>query len=101
MRIPWISLKNRHYRKKCTVVSASTLQEHNGFKVPSKLGLDVNKTIWVDSTYHTANITSTKKVLKILTILCLEIPFSRNLYIDTSQLIFKSTNWFLYDMSFH
>ena len=52
MRISWISLKNWHYKKKCTVVSVSMLQEHNGFKVSSKLCLDVNKTVWVDSTYH-------------------------------------------------
>ena len=52
MRISRISLKNWDYRKKCTVVSTSVLQEHSGFKVPSKLGLDVNKTIWVDSIYY-------------------------------------------------
>ena len=52
MRISQISLKNWHYEKKCIVVSASMLQEHNWVKLSSKLGLDVNKTIWVDSTYY-------------------------------------------------
>ena len=52
MRISWILLKNWHCRKKCNVVSVSMLQEHNGFKVSSKLGLDVIKTIWVDSAYY-------------------------------------------------
>ena len=28
------------------------LQEHNGFKVSSKLSLDVIKTIWVGSAYY-------------------------------------------------
>ena len=28
------------------------LQKHNGFKVSSKLGLGVIKTLWVDSTYY-------------------------------------------------
>ena len=59
------------------------LQEHKGFKAFSKLGLDVNKTIWVDSNYIIANIISTKNVFKILTILSLEIPFSKNSFIDT------------------
>ena len=52
MRISRISLKNWHRRKKCTVVSVSMLREYNGFKVSLKLGLDVNKTIWVDSTSY-------------------------------------------------
>ena len=52
MRISWISLKNWHYRKKCTGFSSSVLQEHNWFKESSKLGLDVNKTIWLNSIYH-------------------------------------------------
>ena len=101
MRISWISLKNWHYRKKCTVVSASMPQEHNWFKVSSKLGLDVNKTIWINPIYHKLyyKITSIKNVLKILTILCLEIPFSKN---SCNQSIdFKSINWFLYETSFY
>ena len=48
MRISRISLKNWHYRKKYIVVLASMHQEYNEFKVSSKLGSDVNKTIWVD-----------------------------------------------------
>ena len=72
--------KNWHYRKRRTVVSASMLQEHNGFKVSSKLDLDVNKIIWISSTYYKLYYkyhTSTKNVLKILTIICLEIPFRK------------------------
>ena len=37
IRISWISLKNWHRRKKCKIVSVSMLQEHNWFKVSSKL----------------------------------------------------------------
>ena len=37
MRISRISLKNWYLRKKCIVVWASMLQEHNTFKVSSKL----------------------------------------------------------------
>ena len=37
MRISRISLKNWYLRKKCNVVWASMLQEHNAFKVSSKL----------------------------------------------------------------
>ena len=88
MTISRISLKNWHYRKKCTVISASILREHNRFQVSSKLRLDVTKIIWVLPTInYTTNITSTKNVFKILTILCLEIPFSKNSYTDTSQMI--------------
>ena len=97
MRISQISLKNWHYRKNCIVVSVLMIQEHNGFKTSSKLSLDVNKAIWVDSTYHKLyyKYHFYKNVFKILTILYLEIPFSKNTYIDTSQLIFKSINWFI------
>ena len=40
--------------------------------------------------------------LNIWIIVCLEIPFSKNLYhFETSQLICKSIDWFLYDVSFY
>ena len=90
-------MKHWHRRKKCSVVSASMLQDHNGLKVSSKLGLGVNKTIWADSTYYKLyykyyfkyyNIT--KNVFKILAILCLEIPFSKNSYIETSLFFFAT-----------
>ena len=52
MRISRISSKKWHCRKKCSVVLASMLQEHNGFKVSLELGSDANKTICVDYTYY-------------------------------------------------
>ena len=101
MRISWISLKKWHCRKKCSVVLASMLQEQNGFKVSLELGSDVNKTICVDSTYYRFyyKYHFWKNVLK--SILCLEIHFSKNLHIETSQLILKSMNCFLYNTSFN
>ena len=85
MRISRISLKNWHRVKKRTVVLVSMLQEHNGFKVSSKLGLNVSKTSQVDSVYY--KLYHKYRVFKILTRLCLGIPLNKNSYIDTSHLI--------------
>ena len=99
MRISRISLKNWHRVKKRIVVLVSMLQEHNGFKVSSKLGLNVNKTTQIDSIYY--KLYYKYRVFKILTRLCLGIPLNKNSYIDTSHLIFKSIYWFLHDTSFY
>ena len=55
MRISWISLKNWHRRKKCHVVSVSMLQEHNGFKVSSKLCWSLCSRKWLN---HNLNLVS-------------------------------------------
>ena len=49
MRISWISLKNWCHGRKCNNVSATMLQEHNMFKVCSKLCWNLCKYNWLNS----------------------------------------------------
>ena len=80
IRIPRISLKNWHRRKKCNVVSASMLQEHNGFKVSSKLCRNLCSRKWLSPNLNLVSnfIPTWPWMLKILFSLGL-ITFSKAL----------------------
>ena len=80
IRISRISLKNWHRRKKCNVVSASMLQEHNGFKVSSKLCRNLCSRKWLSPNLNLVSnfIPTWSWMLKILFSLGL-IKLSRTL----------------------
>ena len=80
IRICRISLKIWHRRKKCNVVSSSMLQQHNGFKVPSKLCRNLCSRKWLSPNFNLVSnfIPTWSWMLKILLSLGL-IKFSRGL----------------------
>ena len=80
IRISQISLKNWHPRKKWNVVSASMLQEHNKFKLSSKLCQNLCLLKWLSPNLNLVSnlIPTWSWMLKILFSLGL-IQFSRAL----------------------
>ena len=80
IRISRIPLKNWHHRKKCNVFSASMLQEHNGFRVSSKLCQNLCSRKWLSPNLNLVSnfIPTWSWMLKILFSLGL-IKFSRAL----------------------
>ena len=75
-----ISPKNGHHGKKCNAVSASMLQEHNGFKVSSKLCQNLSSRNWLNPNLNlVSNFIPTRSwMLKILFWIGL-IKFNRGL----------------------
>ena len=97
IRICRISLKNWYRRKKCNVVSASMLQEYNGFKVSSKLCRNLCSCKWLSPNLNPVSnfIPTWSCMLKILFSLGL-IKFSkalRKLSYDR-QLRLSGSSWF-------